>query len=159
MSYRLTERQTIAYDLALSGEKRVIVFGGAIRGGKTYWLLLTLTSLCLAYPRSRWAIIRKSLPDLKRTTFPSFSSIMVDGVSNYVRSWNRDTQVVTFINGSELIFMAESYDEDKDLNRFRGLEINGAGLDEVNELQEPTFYKVAISKTRYPNGGRLYRVR
>jgi len=38
--------------------------------------------------------------------------------------------------------MAESYDEDKDLNRFRGLEINGAGLDEVNELQEPTFYKV-----------------
>jgi PBSX family phage terminase large subunit len=142
MSYRLTERQTIAYDLALSGDKRVIVFGGAIRGGKTYWLLLTLTSLCLAYPRSRWAIIRKSLPDLKRTTFPSFSSIMVDGVSNYVRSWNRDTQVVTFINGSELIFMAESYDEDKDLNRFRGLEINGAGLDEVNELQEPTFYKV-----------------
>jgi len=38
--------------------------------------------------------------------------------------------------------MAESFDEDKDLNRFRGLEVNGAGLDEVNELQEPTFYKV-----------------
>lgn len=38
--------------------------------------------------------------------------------------------------------MAESYNEDKELNRFRGLEINGAGLDEVNELQEVTFYKV-----------------
>ena len=49
---------------------------------------------------------------------------------------------MTFTNGSELIFMAESYDDDKDLNRFRGLEVNGAGLDEVNELQEPTFYKV-----------------
>lgn len=31
MSFTLTERQTKAYDLALSGEKRVIVFGGAIR--------------------------------------------------------------------------------------------------------------------------------
>ncbi len=142
MRFKLTETQTIAYKHALYGNKRVIVFGGAIRGGKTYWLLLTLTSLCLAYPRSRWAVIRKSLPDLKRTTFPSFASIMMDGVSSYVKNWNRETNVITFTNGSELMFMAESFDDDKDLNRFRGLEINGAGLDEVNELQEVTFYKV-----------------
>jgi len=142
MRFKLTETQTIAYKHALYGNKRVIVFGGAIRGGKTYWLLLTLTSLCLTYPRSRWAVIRKSLPDLKRTTFPSFASIMMDGVSSYVKNWNRETNVITFTNGSELIFMAESFDDDKDLNRFRGLEINGAGLDEVNELQEVTFYKV-----------------
>lgn len=142
MGFTLTKRQTKAYDLAINGGKRVIVFGGAIRGGKTYWLLLTLSSLCLIYPRSRWAIIRKSLPDLKRTTFPSFSSILTDGLDAYISSWNKDTNVVSFINGSELIFMAESFDDDKDLNRFRGLEINGAGLDEVNELQEVTFYKV-----------------
>ena len=103
---------------------------------------MTFTYLALQYPRSRWVIIRKSLPDLKRTTFPSFISILSEGIGKYVKSWNRDTQVVEFINGSELIFMAESYDDDKELNRFRGLEVNGAGLDEVNELQEPTFYKV-----------------
>ena len=142
MGFTLTKRQTKAYDLALSGDKRVIVFGGAIRGGKTYWLLLSLSSLCLKYDRSRWVIIRKSLPDLKRTTFPSFASILNDGLDKFILSWNKDTNVVTFINGSELIFMSESYDDDKDLNRFRGLEINGAGLDEVNELQEVTFYKV-----------------
>jgi len=142
MKFTLTKRQTTAYDLAINNVKKVIVFGGAIRGGKTYWLLLTLSSLCLLYPRSRWVIIRKTLPDLKRTTFPSFSSILNDGLINYIKSWNRETNVVTFTNGSELIFMAESYDDDKDLNRFRGLEVNGAGLDEVNELQEATFYKV-----------------
>ena len=136
MQYELTGRQSTAFDAAASGDYRVIVFGGAIRGGKTYWLLLTLTYLSLEYPRSRWVIIRKSLPDLKRTTFPSFSSILADGINEYVSSWNRDTQVVQFINGSELMFMAESFDEDKDLNRFKGLEVNGAGLDEVNELQE-----------------------
>jgi hypothetical protein len=142
MTFKLTERQTLAYDSATSGDKRVVVFGGAIRGGKTYWLLLTLSALALQYPKSRWAIIRRSLPDLKRTTFPSFQSILDKGLTNHVAGWNRDTNAVTFKNGSQLIFMAESFDDDKELNRFRGLEINGAGLDEVNELQEATFYKV-----------------
>lgn len=49
---------------------------------------------------------------------------------------------ITFNNGSQLLFMAESYDSDKELNRFRGLEINGAGIDELNEIQEVTFNKV-----------------
>jgi len=138
----LTPRQSTAFYIAKDGQHRVVVFGGAIRGGKTYWLLLTLTYLCLEYPRSRWVVIRKSLPDLKRTTFPSFASILADGVGDYIASWNRETNVVKFTNGSELIFMAESFDDDKDLNRFKGLEVNGAGLDEVNELQEQTFYKV-----------------
>ena len=38
--------------------------------------------------------------------------------------------------------MAESYDTDKELNRFRGLEINGAFVDEINEIQEETFNKI-----------------
>ena len=129
MSYTLTKTQTIAFDQAISAAYRVIVFGGSIRGGKTYWLLLTLSHLALTYGGSRWVIIRKSLPDLKRTTFPSFTGLLGDGLNAHIRSWNRDTNVVTFNNGSELIFMAESFDEDKDLNRFRGLEVNGAGLD------------------------------
>ena len=103
MNFELTGRQTTAFEAIESGAYRVIVFGGAIRGGKTYWLLLTLSYLALQYPRSRWVIIRRSLPDLKRTTFPSFSSILNDGINQYVESWNRDTQVVTFINGSELL--------------------------------------------------------
>jgi len=142
MSYRLTETQTVAFDQAINGEYRVIVFGGGIRGGKTVWLLVSLSFLALNYSGSRWVIIRKSLADLKRTTFVSFTALINDGLNAYIKSWNRDTNVVTFNNGSELIFMAESYDDDKELNRFRGLEVNGAGLDEVNELQEPTFYKV-----------------
>lgn len=140
MKFSLTKRQTLGYKLARDGEKRVIVFGGAIRGGKTWWLLLTLSVLALKYPRSRWVVIRKTFPDLKRTTYPSFFSILHNGLQAYVKTFVNG--VVTFKNDSELIFMAESFNEDKELNRFRGLEVNGAGLDEVNELQEVTFYKV-----------------
>jgi hypothetical protein len=38
--------------------------------------------------------------------------------------------------------MGENYETDKDLDRFKGLEINGGGIDEINECQEQTLYKL-----------------
>lgn len=139
---QLTAAQTKAFDLAVSGSKQVVVYGGGIRGGKTWWLLATFVYLCSKYPRSRWLLVRQSLPTLKRTLLVSFQRFLEEGLAAHVVAFNRDTLTVTFRNGSQLIFMAESYEEDKELNRFRGLEINGAGGDEINELQEVTFRKL-----------------
>ena len=87
-------------------------------------------------------IVRESLPTLKRTTLVSFQELLDNGLSSHVSNFNRDTNTVTFNNGSQLIFMTESFDTDKELNRFRGLEVNGAGADELNELHEATFKKL-----------------
>lgn len=139
---KLTKRQTEAYRLALSGEKQFILFGGAIRGGKTYWLLLTFISLCSKFPKSRWVIVRANMPTLERTTLVTFNSILNEGLAKYISSWDKKAQTVTFTNGSEIIFMGENYETDKDLDRFKGLEINGGGIDEINECQEQTLYKM-----------------
>lgn len=139
---KLSPKQTTAYKLALSGSKNVILYGGAIRGGKTYWLLLTFISLCSKYPKSRWVIIRESLPTLKRTTLISFQQIIDAGLHDHIKDFNKDTYTVTFTNESQIIFMAEGYDDDKELNRFRGLEVNGGGIDEINECHKETFYKI-----------------
>lgn len=142
----LTKKQSEAFKAATSGAYRVVIFGGAIRGGKTYCLLTTFIHLALKYDKSRWVIIRRSLPDLKRNTLPSFNSLADKGVRHLIKSWNGDTHVVTFKNDSEIMFMAESFDTDKDLNRFKGLEANGFGFEEINECQEAAFYK-AIERT------------
>ena len=139
---KLTPAQTRAFDLALSGTRQVVVYGGGIRGGKTWWLLATLVALASRYPKSRWLLVRESLPTLKRTLLVSFQRFLDEGLAGHVANFNRDTLTVTFRNGSQLIFMSESYEEDKELNRFRGLEINGAAGDEINELQEATFRKL-----------------
>jgi phage terminase large subunit len=138
---KLTAKQTQAYKLALYSEKNIILFGGAIRGGKTYCLLLTFISLASKYKNSRWVIIRESLPTLQKTTLVTFNELLKQGLDTYIQDFNRSTNTVTFKNGSQLIFMSESYDQDKELNRFRGLECNGFGLEEVNELREETFNK------------------
>jgi hypothetical protein len=139
---RLTPKQTKAFRIATSGSYQFVLFGGAIRGGKSWWLLLTFIYLCSKFPKSRWVIIRKTLPVLKQNTFPTFQQIVDKGLAPHIQHWNHETHTVTFRNESQLIFMAESFDTDKDFDRFKGLEINGAGVDEINETQERLLYKL-----------------
>jgi len=152
---RLTAKQTLAYKLALYSEKNIILFGGAIRGGKTYCLLLTFISLASKYPKSRWVIVRESLPTLQKTTLVTFNQLLSEGISDYIKDFNRSTNTVTFINDSQIIFMSESYDQDKELNRFRGLECNGFGLEEVNELNEATFNKCIERAGSWNHAGKI----
>lgn len=138
---KLTTKQTRAYKLALYSDKNIILFGGAIRGGKTYWLIITIAALASKYPKSRWVIVRESLPTLQKTTLVTFNQLLQSGLSEHIKDFNHQTNTVTFVNESQLIFMSESYDQDKELNRFRGLEVNGFGLEEINELRQETFNK------------------
>lgn len=102
-------------------------------GGKTYVCLATLLLLCKAYPKSKWCVIRESIPTLKRTTLESFKKIVP---SNFVKSYNQQDQIYTFTNGSQIMFMAEDYEHDKEFDRFKGLEVNGFLLEQVEELRK-----------------------
>lgn len=115
-----------------------IMYGGAIRGGKTFAGLSALLLLSKKFHNSKWVVVRNNLQTLKRTTIPSFNKICP---TSFIKTYNQDTQTVTFTNGSQILFLGENYDDDKELNRFRGIECNGFLLEEVNELQEVTFYK------------------
>jgi len=152
---KLTAKQTKAYKSALYSDKNVILFGGAIRGGKTYCLLITFISLASKYPKSRWVIVRQSLPTLEKTTLVTFNELLQQGLSEHIKNFNRNTNTVTFNNGSQLLFMSESYDQDKELNRFRGLECNGFGLEEVNEIREETFNKAIERAGSWQHAGQI----
>ena len=125
-------------EAAFDNKHSIVLYGGAIRGGKTFAGLGTLLMLCKVYPKSRWAIVRKDLPTLKRNTIPSFQKIVP---RSFMKSYNQDTQTVKFTNGSEIMFFAENYAQDKELDRWKGLEVNGFLLEEVNELEEAAFNK------------------
>jgi PBSX family phage terminase large subunit len=125
-------------ECVFGGEHDIILYGGAIRGGKTFAGLLAILLLSWLYPKSRWAVVRNARSTLMLNTIPSFMKICP---LSTIKKFNRVTNVVTFYNDSQVIFFGENYDMDKDLNRWRGLEVNGFLLEEVNELQEISFYK------------------
>jgi hypothetical protein len=133
-----TPTQMKFIEATLSGNYKYILFGGGIRGGKTFAGLGTLILLSKIYPNSKWVVVRDSLTTLKRNTLPSFNKICP---IKFIDNYNQETQVVKFTNGSEIMFFGENYADDKDLNRWKGLECNGFLLEEVNELQEQSFWK------------------
>jgi len=133
-----TPKQTEFARAMLSGQYRYMLFGGAIRGGKTVCILMLILALARMYRGSRWAIVRKDLPTIKRNTIPSFEKIAPEG---FVGSINRTDWYVDCANGSRIIFFPESAERDPELNRWRGLEVNGFALEECNEISEAAFHK------------------
>lgn len=125
---------------ALGGDYDFVLYGGAIRGGKTYALLALFLVLAKIYPGSRWAIVRKDMPTIERNLYPSWDKIKP---TNFIPKGghNKKTHTVTFTNGSQIIFFPESFESDKDLDRWKGLEVNGFGFEEINECRKESLMK------------------
>lgn len=123
-----------------SGKYKYLFYGGAIRGGKSYCVMATIFVLCRMFPGSRWAIVRKDLPTLRRNVLPVFRKLKPPNCSDF----KQDTWEATFDNGalpaSTIILFPESHDTDKEHNRWKGLEVNGIWLEEANELQETSWH-------------------
>jgi hypothetical protein len=134
----LTPKQAEFMSLIQSGEYNYLLYGGAIRGGKSIGGIAALFVLARVFPGSRWIIVRRDLPTLRRNTIPTFERIKPD---NFVGEMHHATWTVRCANGSEFVFLPENWKQDKDLDRWKGLECNGFLLEEANELQEAAFKK------------------
>lgn len=117
----------------LSGKYSLLTYGGAMGGGKSYVCIAAAILLARFYAKSKWVIIRESLPTLKLTSIPTFWKV---APTNFIESFNQTEHIVTFKNGSQIIFMAENYAQDKEFDRFKGLEVNGFILEQIEELQQ-----------------------
>ena len=70
-----TSKQQEFAKAVFSGDYRYLLYGGAIRGGKTIAILGLVLVLARIYKGSRWVVVRKDLPTIKRNTIPSFERI------------------------------------------------------------------------------------
>lgn len=91
--------------------------------------------LCKLFPGSRWVIVRKDLPTLERNLYPVFYKLK----PAFCGKINGRTHTATCNNGSQIIFFPESWETDKEYERWKGLECNGFWLEEANELQETSW--------------------
>lgn len=124
---------------------RKFVYGGAIRGGKTFVSLASLIRLANRYQGSKWHIIRQDFPALQGTTIPSFEKI-IRGSSNW--NWNRDKSNYYAYNkyDSKIFFKGENLKQDPELNDFLGLETNGVFLEQLEEIGQKT-WDISVSRT------------
>jgi len=63
-------------------EKRNLLYGGAIRGGKSFICATICLRLASMYPNSKWHVIRSDFPKLVKTIIPTFEKI-IDGSAHF----------------------------------------------------------------------------
>lgn len=132
MTINFTDKQNEAMDAIASEMYDFILFGGAMGGGKTFLGLSALLIMCELFPKSRWCVIRENLEKIRITTIPSFKKLNAKG------SLKTNPYEYTHHNGSIIMFKGENYDNDKDLDWLKGLEVNGFLFEEINECQHDT---------------------
>ncbi len=115
-----------------SGQYTILGYGGGVGGGKTVAVVMAIYLLCKAFPGSRWVVVRKDLPTMRRTILASFEKYRPRGFVSRVR---KDDWTMRCSNGSEILFFPESADTDPDFDRWKGLEVNGFVLEQAEELQ------------------------
>ena len=129
------------------------MFGGAAGGGKSSALLMAALQY-VDVPGYSALLFRRTLQDL---TLPgALMDRFVSWMSNYddVR-WNANSYTATFPSGARIGF---GYLNNKDdYLRYKGVEIQFCGMDEVTEIRE-TDYRYLFSRLRRPNSGPLAQV-
>lgn len=115
--------------------KETVYFGG-VGSGKTVGGIMRLARHIYQWnPGERLAVVTPTVPMLRNVIIPELRKwklLGVEGVEHY-RSENR----IEYPNGTEVIL--ESANNDRKIERLRGLNIAGAWLDEVSQHKEKTY--------------------
>lgn len=117
--------------LAHKCREKYLLFGGAMGGGKSWWLCAEAIRQAMKYNGNRLVIVRKELSVLRRTTLVTFFSICPKEI---ITNFNQSSLEVKFINGSILTFLDANISKDPLLQKLKGLEIGWFGIDEANEI-------------------------
>ncbi len=151
MSFRLTAKQTKAYDVLTEPEYSHIselFYGGAAGGGKSVLGCAWLDVSANKYPGTRWLMGRESLKTLKETTLNTFfetsKRLGTDETYRYV-----ENKGIMYKNGSSILLKDLAYyPSDPNYDELGSLEITGAFVDESTQLVQKC-RDIVTSRIRY----------
>ena len=107
-----------------------LFYSGGVGSAKTIHHIHHIVRNCLTQKNSKWLMLRRTLKDLKRTSWSELLRHMAD-VPGAIHSYNKTDLKIIFKNGSEII--GDSYD-DQDLTKFQSLNLSGLDIEEANEM-------------------------
>lgn len=151
IDFDLTPKQLTAWKYIFDSTTTELGYGGAARGGKTWLGVLFIIAMCCAYPDTGYAVGRKELKNLKRTTLSTFFKACA--VYNFKEGehfrYDQQSSIITFTNGSQIYLLDLAYQPSDPLYTWLGgFEPTMAWIDESNELP---FEAIAAVKSRVGN--------
>lgn len=125
----------------LSARTKYVSFGGARGGGKSWSVRVSAITKALKYKGIIQIIIRKSYPELTQNHIEPLKAILHIGDSRYgIAKYNESKKEMKFKNGSVILF--RYCDNEKDVDRFQGLEADIIYFDEATQFTEMQIKKI-----------------
>lgn len=129
-----------------------IGYGGARGGGKSHAVRMKAVGLGFRFPGIKMAIVRRTYPELMKNHVEPLKKILNVGYpdkNKRAAAYNKTERVMTLLNGSTISFMY--CDNERQLERFQGLEIDVLFIDEATQYDE-LWLKKMVACVRGVNG-------
>lgn len=150
----ISEVQKLAMDLFDDPTTVHIVFGGGAGGGKSFLIGLIVAIACKKYPGTRWGLARKELKSLKQTTLATLISKVHPalGISENDYKLNLLDSTLEYTNGSSILLLdLTAKPSDPEMESLGSLELTGAFVDEVGEVNKKAYDVLASRVNRWLN--------
>lgn len=131
-----------------------IIFGGGAGGGKSFLIGLLTAIAAKKYPGTRWGLARKELKSLKQTTIATLIGKVhpVLGISENDYKLNLLDSTITYSNGSEILLLdLTAKPSDPEMESLGSLELTGAFVDEIGEVNKKPFDILSSRVNRWMN--------
>ena len=144
IDYHPHERQSLAHQ----SSARYKLFGGAMGGGKSWWLCAEAIRLSVDYPGNRGYLCRHEFAQFRRSTLLTLDRLLPVGL---VRRHYKDERVIIFRNDSEIYYGGLGLEDD--IQKIKSTEFGWFGIDEASETNEE-YFNMLDSRLRHtlPNG-------
>lgn len=150
----ISEVQSLAMEQFNDPQVVSIVFGGGAGGGKSFLIGLLTAIACKQYPGTRWGLARKELKSLKQTTLATLISKVhrVLGISENDYKLNLLDSTIEYTNGSSILLLdLTAKPSDPEMESLGSLELTGAFVDEVGEVNKKSFVVLSSRVNRWMN--------
>lgn len=150
----ISEVQKLAMDEFNDPQVVSVVFGGGAGGGKSFLIGLLAAIACKQYPGTRWGLARKELKSLKQTTLATLISKVhrTLGISEHDYKLNLLDSTLEYTNGSQILLLdLTAKPSDPEMESLGSLELTGAFVDEVGEVNKKAYDVLASRVNRWMN--------
>lgn len=150
----ISEVQKLAMDQFNDPQVVSVVFGGGAGGGKSFLIGLLVAIACKQYPGTRWGLARKELKSLKQTTLATLISKVhrTLGISENDYKLNLLDSTLEYTNGSSILLLdLTAKPSDPEMESLGSLELTGAFVDEVGEVNKKAYDVLASRVNRWMN--------
>lgn len=146
-----TEKQQIALRFLSDNKTKIVIYGGAAGGGKSYLGCVWLLFMARAYPKTRWFIGRQELKRIRQSTLITWHKVCTSYEYSSFKT-NFQDNYIELSNGSRIDLLDLGFQpRDPMYERFGSTEYTGGLIEEGGETDFGAFDTLQTRVGRHLN--------